>query len=363
VCSGLRGALDGPPDLLICFASPLLAPDLGELPERLLAAFPGAALVGCTAAGVIGDGREVEGAAALAVTAARLPGATVAPLHFGSDPERWAAAAPVDPDAQPAFLLLPEPFRCDVQALVTWLDAAFPDSPKLGGIASGGDRPGSSRLFLGERVYERGAVGVAIHGDVSVTTVVAQGCRPIGTPMFVTAARGNALFELDGRSALSVLQQVYDGLPARDQELFRRSLFLGLVMRSDQQQYGPGDFLIRNLAGIDPSRGALVVGARLQENAVVQFHVRDAETSAADLAALLRRNADARPEGALMFSCLGRGLHLYGRADHDTDMFRERFGPVPLGGFFCNGELGQVRGQTFLHGYTSSFGLFRARGH
>jgi small ligand-binding sensory domain FIST len=102
----------------------------------------------------------------------------------------------------------------------------------------------------------------------------------------------------------------------------------------------------------------------LRDGQVVQFHLRDAQTSADDLQTLLRQRRDgdgARPEGALMFSCLGRGMHLYDRADHDTDMFREFYGAVPLGGFFCNGEIGPVQGKTFLHGYTSSFGLFFPR--
>jgi small ligand-binding sensory domain FIST len=60
-----------------------------------------------------------------------------------------------------------------------------------------------------------------------------------------------------------------------------------------------------------------------------------------------------------MFSCVGRGQHLYGEPDHDSRMFRQHLGPVPLGGFFCNGEIGPVRTRTYLHGYTSSFGIFR----
>ena len=52
---------------------------------------------------------------------------------------------------------------------------------------------------------------------------------------------------------------------------------------------------------------------------------------------------------------------LYGSPDHDTDMFREKVGQMPLTGFFCNGEIGPVGGITFLHGYTSSFGVFRTR--
>ena len=95
---------------------------------------------------------------------------------------------------------------------------------------------------------------------------------------------------------------------------------------------------------------------------MVQFHLRDARTSAADLDELLGRYARAARHGALLFSCLGRGEHLYGEPDHDTDAFRRHVGDVPLGGFFCNGEIGPVHGTTFLHGYTSAFGLFRPRG-
>jgi small ligand-binding sensory domain FIST len=112
--------------------------------------------------------------------------------------------------------------------------------------------------------------------------------------------------------------------------------------------------------GVEPKQAALVVGTQVQENQVVQFHLRDAKTSADDLIHLLARYRE-QPHGSLLFSCLGRGHHLYGRPDHDTDVFRAALGDVPLGGFFCNGEIGPVQGRTFLHGYTSAFGLFRPR--
>jgi small ligand-binding sensory domain FIST len=125
-----------------------------------------------------------------------------------------------------------------------------------------------------------------------------------------------------------------------------------------------GDFLIRNLIGVDPHRGAIAVGENLQEGMRVRFHLRDARTSAEDLHAMLKSYEKALPgnvSGALLFSCLGRGEGLYGRPNFDTGVFREHLGDVPVGGFFCNGEIGPVGGATFLHGYTSSFGLFRPR--
>ena len=116
---------------------------------------------------------------------------------------------------------------------------------------------------------------------------------------------------------------------------------------------------------MDARRGALAVGEILKEGQTVQFHLRDAETSSHDLDAMLTQyTGDKTPEsgaGALLFQCLGRGSYLYGRPDHDTDMFRDKVGDLPLAGFFCNGEIGQVSGSTYLHGYTSSFGIFRPK--
>ena len=127
-----------------------------------------------------------------------------------------------------------------------------------------------------------------------------------------------------------------------------------------------GDFHILNLIGFDPHLVALAVGENLQEGMRVLLHLRDAETSAEDLHAMLTSYEKALPNtedlsGALLFSCLGRGEGLYGLPNFDTGLFREHLGDVPVGGFFCNGEIGPVGGTSFLHGYTSSFGLFRPR--
>ena len=204
-----------------------------------------------------------------------------------------------------------------------------------------------------------------LRGNVVMDTIVAQGCRPIGEPLFVTWAEENILCQIDGRRATEVLSELYDSLSESDRELFRSSLFLGVVMNEGQQVYEQGDFLIRNVIGMDPDSGVLAVGERLSNGQVVQFHLRDALTSATDLEIMLERCKQdlggSNPEGALLFSCLGRGEQLYGVADHDSRMIAEQLGQLPIGGFFCNGEIGPVGGRSFLHGYTSSIAVFRAR--
>ena len=369
---GVRDQLGGRvPDLIVVFVSPHHSGAFEELPQRIIDALGGGLVIGCSAGGVIGGGTEVEQQPGLSLTAAVLPGVELTPFHLDAnapqstlDPAAWEATLGVSRAASPSFLLLPEPFSFESEGFLRTLDDAFPGSRKIGGLASGGQQPGVNALFLRQRTYRTGLVGVAVSGNVKVDTVVAQGCRPIGQPMFVTKCQRNFVWELDGQPPLRVLQDLYERLSSADQELARHSLFLGIVMKADRQEYRHGDFLIRNLMGTDDTRHALAVGALLEENSVVQFHLRDAHTSAEDLERMLSQYQAAphgTPAGALLFSCLGRGRHLYGRPDHDTDLFRKHVGAVPLGGFFCNGEIGPVHETTFLHGYTSSFGLFRPR--
>lgn len=369
----VRSQLDGAtPDLVVAFVSPHHAAGFGRLP-KLVEAEMGGLLLGCSAGGVIGGGHEIEQRPGVSLTAATLPGVTIRPFHLetdalpspDADAARWRTLVGVDADSQPHFVVLPDPFTFDAESLVRGLDLAYPAANIIGGIASGGREPGENALFLGDRVHQHGAVGVALSGDLTVDTIVAQGCRPIGEPMFVTSCDRNIVRGLDGRPPLEVLRDLHERLDERDRQLARHSLFLGIVMKEDRQEYRQGDFLIRNLLGIDPKSGALAVGALLDENAVVQFHLRDARTSAHDLEEMLRIYQRAEltppPRGSLLFSCLGRGRFLYGAPDHDSAAFRSHLGDIPLGGFFCNGEIGPVHGTTFLHGYTSAFGLFRPK--
>jgi len=161
---------------------------------------------------------------------------------------------------------------------------------------------------------------------------------------------------------LQLLQKLAATLSDKDQKLMSHSLFLG-VISDELGSAGPRDYLIRNLIGVDQERGAIAIGEHLRLGQRVQFHLRDARTSAEDLQMMLQRFASTEHAktacGALLFSCLGRGKSLYGVADHDSNMFQRLVGDIPIGGFFCNGEIGPVAESTHVHGYTSAFGIFR----
>jgi small ligand-binding sensory domain FIST len=360
------------PDLLLAFTSSEHAGEYPRIAELAQRRFPAALVAGCTAAGVIGDAHEAEDGPALSLTAAVLPGVTLSAFHLdmtslppaeGGSPA-WHAIVGATPAARPKLLLLADPFTMDARELVAGLDLAYPDAPKFGGLASGGGRAGENRLLLGQDVHRSGALGIAFRGDLAVETLIAQGCRPVGAPMIVTRCHGGVLHELDQRPPLKVLGELYATLGERDRELMRHSLFLGIEMRADRVEYDPGELLVRNILGADEETGALAVGTELRPMMVTQFVLRDARTAEDDLRRMLgrERSSASPPAGALLFSCVGRGAGLFGRPDHDTDLFEERLGPAPLGGFFCNGEIGPVGGTTFLHGYTSAFAIFRESG-
>ncbi|MCU1277991.1 MAG: hypothetical protein JWM53_1537, partial [bacterium] len=157
------------PDLVVVFVSPHHAEAYESLPSTIAAAFPRALLFGCSAAGVIGAGHEVEERPALSLTAAVLPGVALRPLVFADAPddgpeasaEAWRARVGLAVDEDPQFLLVGDPFTFDANALVAGLDAAYPAGRKVGGVASGGSGPGQNALYAGPQLQRVGAVGVA----------------------------------------------------------------------------------------------------------------------------------------------------------------------------------------------------------
>ena len=364
---------DAKPDLAVAFVSPHFRAEYDQVPELVRDSLGPVCVLGCSGGGIIGNGLEIEQRPAVSVTAANLPDVAVTEFHLGSSnlpdldagPQSWEKMVKVEASQEPQFVIVADPFSFQAQNLLMGLDFAFTKSAKIGGLASGGQQPGENALFLGKGMYQSGAVGVALHGNIVLDTVVAQGCRPIGDTLRITQCRRNLLIEADGQPPLAVLKSLFQQLNDRDRGLMRDSLFLGVVMDDLIQKPEQGDYLIRNVIGMDARTGILAIGEVLKEGQLVQFHLRDAKTSTEDLNSVLGRYAQDNHEnlvrGALMFSCLGRGQHLYGRPNHDTEIFQGKLGPVPLGGFFCNGEIGPVSGTTFLHGYTSSFGIFRPR--
>jgi small ligand-binding sensory domain FIST len=305
----------------------------------------------------------------VAVWAAVLPGVEIRPMHLRSQRVGDsmlvgglpAAAVSSKPGGGPEVgVLLADPYGFPVMPFVEHCNKTRPGVPLVGGLAGGALGPGSTRLFLNDELLD-GAVGVLLSGAVSAHIAVSQGCRPIGPPMTVTRSEQNSLLSLAGMPAYEKLKEIIEGLPSKEQTLAMRGLHLGIAMNEYADEHERGDFLIRGVLGADQGTGAVVVGDTVEVGTTVRFQVRDAASAGEDLHELLSTlGAPGANQGALLFSCNGRGRAMFPSADHDVAAVRATLGLDAVAGFFANGEIGPVAGRNHVHGFTASVLAFGA---
>ena len=369
VCTRALADLQGQPDLALLFFSPHHSSEAETFAGQARKRLDARCLLGCSGEAILGNDQEIEGRPAVSLWLGRwTQPVELEPFHLmleqtpdGVSILGWPDAIMTAEPARSAILLLGDPFTFPVDAFLEEANADHPGLRVLGGMASGGRMPGQTRLVLGGEVINDGAVGVLLQGPVAVRSIVSQGCRPIGKHMVVTKGHDNIIEELGGMAPLARLQQIWQELTPRDQQLFQQGLHIGLVINEYQGAFQRGDFLIRNVLGLDREAGALAITDRVRVGQTVQFQVRDAESADEDLHALLQtdRNAHpAPPAGGLVFTCNGRGTRLFSQPHHDARLVRQESGIIPLAGFFAQGELGPVGGQNFIHGFTASVVLF-----
>jgi len=210
-------------------------------------------------------------------------------------------------------------------------------------------------LVLNGEVVADGAVGVLLDANTAATTLVSQGCRPVGQPLVVTRAERNVIYEIAGRPALERLQELAASLSPDDRRLLAAGVHLGRVMDESRAEFGRGDFLVRQVVGADREAQSLAVGDEIEVGTTIQFHVRDADSADEDLRALL---TGASSSAALVFTCNGRGTHLFDAPHHDASAINSQLDGGATSGMFCAGEVGPIGGRNFVHGFTASVLLF-----
>lgn len=354
--------LDAPCDLCVLFAGP---PHLGHAKWLLSAVhdeLDPAHLIGCGASGVVGGGREIEGGAGAVVWAASLPGVRVSTHHLDAAPadgEVEVGGLPEQLEAD-ALVVLADPYSFATERLLEAVEVRRPGLPVLGGLVSAASA-GGGVLFHDGDVLAGGAVACSFAG-IGIVPCVSQGAVPVGPEMTITAAHGNVIQELASVPALERLKEAIAELPSRQQGLAADGLMLGLVIDENQPDYVAGDFLVRPIVGADPEQGWVAIAEAVRVGQTARLHVRDEISADEDLRAALRTQAtafdtDGGAAGALLFTCNGRGSHMFTLPDHDAGAIEDTLG-VPAGGFFCAGEIGPVGGRNFLHGFTATIAVF-----
>jgi small ligand-binding sensory domain FIST len=335
-----------------------LAPHLAQILALLRQSTGVCNWAGSVGMGVLVTGTEYFERPAIVVMVATLPDSSwqlipnlsdgLAPLAAAQD---WLATATAGPlGGMPLAVVHADPRHPRLPELIGELAGAV-SGFLVGGLASAaGD--GALDQVAGQ-VVRGGVSGVLFAPGVAVATGLSQGCSPIGPVRTITAARQNVLIEIDGRPALDVFKEDIGEILARRLERVAGYIHAAFPVTGSDT----GDYLVRNLVGIDPQRGLLAVGEQVTSGDRILFVRRDRAAAEEDLVrmiARLKRNAAGPPKAGLYFSCVARGPNLFGPDSAELKILQRELGEFPLVGMFCNGEMSHNR----LYGYTGVLTLF-----
>jgi small ligand-binding sensory domain FIST len=242
-----------------------------------------------------------------------------------------------------------DPRNPKTPAFIAELAEALIDGYLVGGLSS--SRGPNFQIAGG--LTEGGLSGVLFSSRVPVATGHTQGCSPLGQKHQITECRNNIAIRIDDRPALDVFNEEVGEILARDYSHVAGYIFAGFPIKGSDT----GDYVVRNLMGVDEENKLLAVGGYLNPGDTIMFCRRDTRTAYEDLLRMLRdikSRLGGRPRGGVYYSCLGRGVHMFGADSAELRAIRQELGDIPLVGFFANGEISHNR----LYGFTGVLTLF-----
>jgi small ligand-binding sensory domain FIST len=355
LCDQLAVRLGTPPpgsELGFVYASERLAGSLGALVSCLRIKTGVNHWVGTVGLGVCSTGREAYDEPSVAAMVTDLPAERFRMIPgTARDFAPFLDATRTWRERNLAYFAVVhgDPSNARTPALIESLATALEGGYLVGGLTSSE----GEQVQIADTPCSGGLSGVLLAGDVKVATGLTQGCTVLGRRHSVTSCRRNVVAEIDARPALEVLREELGGVSLETLSAMGGQVFVALPVRGSDT----GDYLVRNLVGIDPDRGLLAVGDLVEIGQPIQFARRDRESAREDLRRMLRDvrgRLPGAPKGALYHTCLGRGRHLFGDDSDELRLIRETLGEVPLVGFYANGEISHHR----LYGYTGVLTVF-----
>lgn len=357
---GLRGER---PDWGVAFATAEHASRLPSLLAALSASIGTPYVVGCSAAGILAEGKEVEAGPALGVLAVASDRLRGTPFLFHDDGDlgltaglRLGQRLLGSRGTKDLVLLWPDPLHVRPDRLLQGLDAALGGVPVAGGAASSRGENGATFQFCGAESASRAVSGLRLGGEFDYRVAVTQGCRPLCDPLRVTRSHENLILEIEGRPALEALRDKAPTEMIENLTWAFHFLFVGLVPDPQVTRMRPGDYLVRNIVAADPDTGVVAIADAVEEGQHIIFVLREPRSAQQDLRRMLDGvtgdGADRAYRFGFYFNCLARGRSLYREDGVDGTILAAALPGVPLLGFFCNAELAPLRGVNQLFTYT-----------
>lgn len=355
--SGPFPVMDSPQTLVLVFG----AAELGERDElfrRLAVEYPESHLIGCSTAGEIDQERIWDESLTVAIvqferTRVQRAHAMIERAKDSYTAGRELAAQLREEDLRAVFVL-----SCgtDVNGseLVRGLNTRLPSHVSVtGGLAGDGNRFGETWVLSNGRTSPGVAVAIGLYGDaVRVSCGSQGGWDAAGFECVVTSARGNMIYELDGKPALERYQEA---LGARAAELPGAALEFPLEIKGDD-----GNPVIRTVLGIDETRQALVLGGEIAPGARVSVMQASSDRLifGAHVAGGAAIGEHQGPTLALTVSDVGRRIVLGERAHEEVRATLQR---LPRGtqqiGFYSYGEVAPARERRHANLHNSTMTL------
>src|SRR5258706_3783924 len=307
-------------------------------------------IVGSSGAGVLTIDGEIEGGPGVAALVFASDGVAARPfLHhplgaraaeIGADLTRAPA------DAGSLLVAFHDSYNCEPRALFHGMEeGGF--VPLVGAGSSENGTQGKTFQLYRESVTTNGLSGFSLGGSFAASIDITQGCQPIGREMTITKCEGNFIFEIDHRPAFESFARVLKGPLSDDLGRALAYVSAGLPAEPEKNSVGAGEYLVRNIVGLDPKRGILAVAEEVFEGERMLFTLRDAARAREDLGQMLERQAQTlggRPPAlGFYFNCCARGRSLYQMDGIHAPYIRRALGGFAPIGLFGGLELAPLR--------------------
>ncbi|HRC76477.1 MAG TPA: FIST C-terminal domain-containing protein, partial [Kouleothrix sp.] len=163
------------------------------------------------------------------------------------------------------------------------------------------------------------------------------GWDPFGPERLITRSSGNVLYELDGRSALTLYKK-YLGEHAA--ELPAAGLLFPLSLRTRTGETG----LVRTVLSVDEEAQSMTFAGDMPQGAYARLMMANFDRLIDGAIGAARTSyhaiGDTSPDLAILISCVGRKLLLKQRVEEEIEGVRDVLGPhTPITGFYSYGEI------------------------
>jgi hypothetical protein len=360
---GLPGDEGGQQDVVFVFgARPLI--QAGEIVSELRGHFKGAAILGCSTSGeIFGDTVTDDSVTATAVdfehTQLRTASATITAAKSSHEVGDELARQLKDPSLRHVFVLS-DGLSVNGSDLARGLASGVAEGVSItGGLSGDSTNFAETWVIADDTAGPQRVAAVGLYGDrLQIGYASMGGWEPFGPLRTITRAEGNVLYELDGRSALD-LYKTYLGDHAN--QLPSSALLFPIVVTEADDGQG----VVRTILSVDEQQKSMTFAGDIPQGGTAQLmktnvdDLVDGATAAAE--ASLKGLDDARPDLALLVSCVGRKLVMKQRIEEEVEAIRDVFGAdTKIAGFYSYGELAPFsQGQECrLHNQTMTITAF-----